>query len=566
VQVSLNGGPFVDAVLTPPGATSPTTVSYNLPVVPRTGSNTIQVRSIDHRNPPSSPVTRSFNVLRPLLVAVNIATYGDVTKGFSPSSFREVGKSYSITATPKAPTPTTIPPFDGGLFTGWTVSGATNAQIGIVESAKEKQTLTIIFREGMSLTANFVKSPFKAMSGDYNGLIQASSTEPNRAPPSQGSEDGTDPSNATEGRFKATVTSTGAFSGTLTIDGADFGVFGAFDANGDARFGTARLLTLTVPRTGKPSLLVSLHLDMVTPGINDKITGTVKATGFNQSVVTAVSNVNSDRAYYNGTSRMVDPYYLAASNLDGTFTAVFPAKSAASQTAGYTQVDYPAGDGTCTMTISKAGIIKLFGTLADGTAISASSALSQLNTFPLFAQLYNKLGFVGGFATLDRNQAASDLAATNLQWLRPSQNTHHYPHGWPVPIKVDLMGAKYLATGSVLKRPGGGALLVPDADGNVTLSFSDGQLTETLNKNANVSALNAVTKAPANDATFTLSINPVTGSFTGTILHTDDSKPAYNGIIYQKGAGAGGYGFFLTKPPLVIDYTGESGGVSLIGQ
>jgi hypothetical protein len=42
--------------------------------------------------------------------------------------------------------------------------------------------------------------------------------------------------------------------------------------------------------------------------------------------------------------------------------------------------------------------------------------------------------------------------------------------------------------------------------------------------------------------------------------------PAFKGMIYQKGPNAGAYGFFLTKQPVPIDYTGVSGGVSLIGE
>ena len=42
--------------------------------------------------------------------------------------------------------------------------------------------------------------------------------------------------------------------------------------------------------------------------------------------------------------------------------------------------------------------------------------------------------------------------------------------------------------------------------------------------------------------------------------------PTYQGIIYQKGPNAGAYGYFLTKQPVPIDYTGAGGGVILIGQ
>jgi hypothetical protein len=70
---------------------------------------------------------------------------------------------------------------------------------------------------------------------------------------------------------------------------------------------------------------------------------------------------------------------------------------------------------------------------------------------------------------------------------------------------------------------------------------------------------------PIADSTFTLIINRTTGAFSGVFDHTDDTKPGYQGIIYQKGANPGGFGFFLTKQPVPIDYTGQSGEVRLMG-
>lgn len=221
------------------------------------------------------------------------------------------------------------------------------------------------------------------------------------------------------------------------------------------------------------------------------------------------------------------------------------------------------------VTVTKAGVVTLVGTLADGTAISASSALSQTDSFPLFAPLYNKLGFLSGFVQLDSAQPASDLAATDLRWLRPFQDTaQYYPYGWTDPIKVDLLGAKYIVTAgqSVFKAVGGTNLQTADADGNVALVFRDGSLTDPVYKAANLSTADVATKVPDNDTTFTLLVNRATGALTGTFTHTDDSLPAFNSIILQKGSSAGAYGHFLTKQPVLIDYTGKSGGVKILGQ
>jgi len=605
VQVSANGGGFADATLGTPGATSTT---FSFPFVPATGLNTVQVKSTDYAGRVSAVVTRSFTVMRPLNVAAD-ASLGSVTVGFSPTSFREVGKSYTITATPKAPTPGTTPPFDGGLFTGWKLRGideaksgtpaltdADAARIGTAVSSLAKQTLTFIFREGMTLEAVFVDNPYTAgVVGTYNGLVKPSATLPDRGAAGPSAEDGTATSTATEGYFTATVQNTGAFSAKLTIDGFVLSFAGAFDEKGQARFGTVRALTQTVARPGKPSVIVKFDIggpvdSVVSPG---KIAGQVTATEFKKSVVAAVSMVEADRAHYTGlTSGLTvpDPYLTVsgtaappAGRTDGLFTVILPRVALASQPLriqeAFTEMDYPQGSGVGTLKVSKSGTVTFTGSLADGTSVTATSALSQDLRASLFAQLYSLRGFFSTQVKLDSAQSESDLAPASgaeTVWSRPFQSTsHYYPYGWPEVIALDLKGAKYLVTAgqSVMRAPDGadgddfGDLLqAVDADGNVELHFSEGQLSEELVKYANLSTGDVLTKAPDNDPTFTATVTRSSGAISGTVTHTDDTVPTYKAVIYQKGPDAGAYGFFLTKQPTPITYTGESGQVLIIGQ
>lgn len=587
VQVSLNGGVFVDAVLTPSGSTSPLSTNYTLAVTPKTGANTVSVKSIDHRTNASATMTRTFTVYRPLVVNADSAL-GSVTAGFSPTSFREVGKSLTLAATPKPPT--TMPPFAGAIFVGWTLGGQDEAngnaafmpqRLGVAASALEKQSLTFIFREGLVLTATFVINPFASMAGTYTGIVSPDDSLPDRLPAGFGPEDGTPPSNSTQGFFSATLMATGAFSAKLTIDGFVLGMSGVFDTSGAARFGSSRALSLAVPRPNKPSLVVDFTLS------GDQIVGTVTAKDFKQSAVTAVSHFVAEFAYFTGLTgpRTVPDEYLTVTGTapspsgrtDGVFTVIFPSTPQGSQPtriqdAGFTTLDYPQGTGVGTIRVSKAGLVILTGTLADGTAVSASGSLSQYLSVALFSPLYTSKGFISVPLQLDSSGTASDMQpgmGPGALWSRPFMNTsHYYPYGWPEVIKVDMMGAKYVVTAgqSCMRGSNGGPLQPADEDGNAALSFSDGQLTETLVKIANLSMADVVTKVPDNDPTFTLMINRTTGAVTGTLTHTNDTVPAFNAIIYRKGANCGAHGFFLTKQPVPIDYTGESGGVSLIGE
>lgn len=256
------------------------------------------------------------------------------------------------------------------------------------------------------------------------------------------------------------------------------------------------------------------------------------------------------------------------------------------QIEGLAAEDYPQGFGSGTLKVTKTGTVTLAGTLADGTPVSGSSSISSANEVALYSSIYTKKGFFSTEVKLNSADANSDISAlTPAKWMRPEIFTsHYYPAGWVEPIGVDLLAARFFSTGTVtvLKREDDGAttdvdaladeLIAPDtAFGNAELMFTDGQLEEDLLKTVSISATattNVVTKVPDPlDPTFTLTLAKTTGLLGGSFTHTDNTLvPTANvkGIVYQKGAWAGGYGYFLTKQ-VVLDYTGESGFMGLFG-
>lgn len=258
------------------------------------------------------------------------------------------------------------------------------------------------------------------------------------------------------------------------------------------------------------------------------------------------------------------------------------------QTMGYEKEDYPQGYGIGTVTLTKTGTATFAGTLADGTTYTTTTTISEPlqpgaghdGTVAIFVPLYNKLGFVSGYIDLNYISSFDDMSSADLKWLRPAITTsHYYPAGWPDVLSVGLRAAKFTYIPvtsasplpvSVLKEADGTDLEVNDtaADGNASLEFGDGALTEDLLKRAYVSTKDAVTYVPDNDPTFTLSVVHTTGAFSGKFYHTDDNQIDYKGIIFQKGDEneAGGYGYFLTKQPAPITYLGESGWVELTGE
>lgn len=555
VKVKLNGGAFVDAVLTPMG----TNATYTLPITPISGLNTLVVQSFDTSNTASTAVTRTFTIARPL--TVNLAGSGTVTVGYPGLSYRLVGTSYTVTA--KALTT----PAPGFVFDGWTVNNT--AGTGITPAKQELPALTFVFQEGLVLTANFIANPFAAVAGTYNGLVKSH--------PAQVVAGGgfTVPSVSTEGSFTAQVQPSGGFTGKFLLDGLSIPVSGSLDNTGVARFGPARTTSVNLPRPNRPvgSMVASLFLDLLTPGINDRITGLV--TQYNRVTLTAASLVSADRAGYNGLTpaTTVPDVYLTVSGpgntikKDGIFTAILPSKGLATQPAGFSVNDYPQGSGFATVKVSKAGLVTLAVTLADSiTPVTASTTLSKNNTWPLFVQLNNKLGCLSAQVTLDNTQPGTDMSATDALWFRPQLNAQYYPYGWPEGIKVDLRAAKYSATTgqSALLAANGAPLPAPAMNGNARLTFGSGLLSALINRNLNLTITDTVTKLAPLD--FTLTVKRPSGIIGGTFTHTNGSKPTYQGIIYQKGPAAGVYGFFLTPKPKVMDYLGVSGYVTLFAQ
>ena len=374
--------------------------------------------------------------------------------------------------------------------------------------------------------------------GSYNGLLVPAVT----------------PALNLSGRLNLKVTSAGTFSGSVLLGGFKVPLSGIFGNDGQAHFKpsfeTSRALV------GKPGsvALGTLELSVATePVLGARITGTLKS-----DPNTVAANVSAPRNYFDGLTPLttVDTRYTQQNK--GKFTVVFPAKA-----QGVTPTNaFPQGDGYANLTLTGTGSVKIVGKLADGTPFATSAKLAADYSWPFYVALFGGQGSLAGSATFDDAQADSDLSGSNFLWFRPAKlSSKYYPGGWPAGLQIDLLGAKYSKPVGASILPGLGP--TDPVNGNATLVLNDGKLTGPLSKNANIDPANVVTNAPASDKSFKLKLNASNGQISGNFQHTDLTKPTFNGIILQKGANAGGFGFFLSKVPRTPGATGESGGVSL---
>ncbi|MEQ1859669.1 MAG: tandem-95 repeat protein [Chthoniobacteraceae bacterium] len=366
--------------------------------------------------------------------------------------------------------------------------------------------------------------------GSYTGLVQ---------PAAGGTRE-----NARTGSVQVKLTKTGKFSGRLMLAGKRVAMKGVVGHDGVARFGRAETPSLTISRTGLPPLDLALTIE-VARGTNT-FGGMLKQGG------AEFAGLEGDRALYTSKRNPAPPMENVPSDLPRNFTVILPALTAAEQ--GRNASTYPQGDGFGRLTVSKRGVAKFSGTLADGKKVSAAAPVAKSGRWPFYKAL-GKTGSVSGFAFFRDVAVVSDVDAMDVLWFKPpNPRARQYPDGWPGGIFFDLVGAEYTAPtrrtpGPVL--PGLGAA---DGDGNAELSLNDGGIAGlafalSIDANNRPRFLTQPVERP------TIALSAKTGLLKGRFIHSVSGRKAkYGGAVLQKQKL--GSGFFLGPT--------ESGSVTLV--
>jgi hypothetical protein len=383
-------------------------------------------------------------------------------------------------------------PGTGYVFSKWTG--------GIYSIAP---ALTFVMQRALSVQANFIPSPFISLKGTYNGLFYNTNGVTQLG----------------SGFISLTLTAdSGTFTGTLQIGSSKWPFTGQFNATGGA--------TITVNRGIMTPLTLALQLDL--SGGSDQVTGTVTAND-NSWTAQLVAN----RAVFNATT---NPCPQA-----GTYTLLIPGTPGATQS--------PAGDGFGTVTVTRAGLVTLAGTLADGTSVSQSTTLSKSGQWALYAPAYAfGRGSILGWLTFS-NAPGSDLDGL-LSWIRPVQP----------PATAFIMGFTVTteAVGSLYTPPSNGNPILNLGTGNVALS--DGALAQSFTNQIQLNANNTVVNLSNNG--LQLTFNTGNGAFSGNAQDPATSKwLSIKGIVLQKQNSGGG--FFLNQNQsgeVYIEATSPGGG------
>ena len=377
------------------------------------------------------------------------------------------GKRYTLKAVPDA----------GNVFVNW-VGGPAQPYSVLKSSA----SFTFNYESYLLLVANFATNIFLEAGGTYTGLFA-----PTNAARQQNNS----------GAFTFTLHDSGAASGTLTLGSQTVPFSGKFNLDGAMNF-------VSKATRSAPSLTLALQLNLTNPSVS----GSVSDSAFTASL-------SGNRDVFSKTNNATD--------FAGQYTLVIPGTSNAS--VG------PFGNSYGTVKVSSTGAITLSGSLADGTAISQTSEVSQDGYWPLYINLYGGKGSLWGWNYFTNHTLTNSTA---LSWINATNTAKKAVYRSGFTNQTATLSGMVYQSGQTL--PTGLNLTLQDAS---LFGITITNLADNTNK-------------------LTLKTNAATGAISGSFANPADPDQTikFNGVILQGQTNAQGYflgtnhsGAFLLESP-----------------
>jgi hypothetical protein len=346
-----------------------------------------------------------------------------------------------------------------------------------------------------TVSVKVIYNLFLDAQGTYNGLFAPANAQRQQT---------------NSGAFTFSVSSAGALSGKLTI--------GSSASSLKGQFGPAGAVTLTTARPGESSLSTTLQLDFV----HQSVSGAVSDGSF-------TAPLYGDRDVFSKSSK--------AAEFAGQYTLIIPGTNDAA--VG------PYGLSYGTVTVSAEGAITFAGSLADGTAVSQSSVVSQDGYWPFYLPLYNGKGSLYSWNNFTNNVTnGTIILAAGASWINETNSSASAAYKAGFTNNATVIYASAYTT-NLLKLPDGMGQVVLEGGGLSTI------ITNSISLGAN-DKITVTTNADK----MALTINKTTGVISGTF--TNGSKTIkVNGVLFQSQTNAQGYflgpnqtsGTFNLSPP-----------------
>jgi hypothetical protein len=305
------------------------------------------------------------------------------------------------------------------------------------------------------------------------------------------------PAPQTSGAFTITSTAKSTFTGSVQTGNARYSFRGQFDNNG------AALVTLKGKNLASPTI-VALQLDFSS------------APGFVEGMISNASwaaQLFGHKLFFDGKT-MVSPQL-------GKYTLIVPGNGDGSTA--------PGGDSYATMSVDKAGRMRMVGALADGTRVMQSGTVSSDNAWPVYVPLYGGQGLVWGWISFTNSPQAT--LGGELTWVRTSAaKAKLYPNGFT--LRTNAWGLLY-------QKPGTGQNSLNLTSGTVVLT--GGGLSQPVTNSVTVTGSKGT---GTSGGKLSLTFNQGVGTFSGHETVEALAKPiVFNGVVLQVSNTAAG--FFL---------------------
>jgi hypothetical protein len=229
---------------------------------------------------------------------------------------------------------------------------------------------------------------------------------------------------------------------------------------------------------------------------------------------TIEASLAGDRAEFDGRQKI--------SPQAGQYTLIIPGSDGTAL--------LPGGDSYATVTVDKAGKVKLAGSLADGTKLTQSAIVSKHGEWPFFVSLYGGKGVIVSWVTF-QTTLTNDLSG-DLVWIKPPLATaKFYPGGFNLTTSALGFGYHMPATGSSLFN-----------FTNATFVLFGGDLAQPITNRVAIGANNRVMNLSSNKLTLTFKTS--TGLFSGHVVNPATAKSlTFNGVVLPEAEL--GLGYFL---------------------
>jgi YD repeat-containing protein len=357
---------------------------------------------------------------------------------------------------------------------------------------------------GRLTTVNYGGGSSSAYTYDKNGNLLTRTDTANHFAPLVGAYTGAitggSPSVLNTGVITISLAVNGAFTAKITLAGITYPpARGTFDpATGMATVNLTR-------KTPSGTLTCNLQLVLSSTG---QLTGTL--TGAESGAVLAT----------------IAPFGKAVAvpgGLVGNFTALFEATDSAAI--------IPQGDGYMTMKVTSSGSVRGAGALGDGAKFSFSSTLAGDETFPLYAALYAKAGFLGGTVAFGTAPGVRDFGGSIL-WQKPTTAGPVLPAAFST--SVNVVGSKYAAPAKGVR-----VLALADASPNAVFTTTSGG-NGIPSKTLTLDTKNKFTVTTVGSDALKVSVTIPSGLLSGS-FNDGTAVRKFQGAVLQRATRGGGY-------------------------